>query len=232
MPQYCRMEGGRLGMTFDAVPVQQLNFYRKLLPESEFFDLSVPYRQIRALKSAYEIQQLKRSGEKLSSVFSLVPEFLRVGMSELDLAAEFEYRLRKKGGERYARMRAFNQELALGLAVSSGAASYGFFDGAVIGAGLSGASPQGASLQEINKNRPVLLDYTGVFNGYIADMTRMFVIGDLDAELKRAFEVALEIQRSLQQALKPGAICEGLFYKAENIAKDARLSEFFYEDAR
>jgi Xaa-Pro aminopeptidase len=220
-------EGGRLGMTFDAVPVQQLNFYRKLLPETEFVDLSVPYRQIRALKSAYEIQQLKHSGEKLSSVFTLVPEFLCVGMSELDLAAEFEYRLRKKGGEGYVRMRAFNQELALGLAVSNGAASYGFFDGAVTGAGLSGASPQGASLQEINKNRPVLLDYTGVFNGYITDMTRMFVIGDLDAELKRAFEVALEIQRYLQQDLKPGVICEELFFKAEKIAKDARLSEFF-----
>jgi len=29
----------------------------------------------------------------------------------------------------------------------------------------------------------------GVFNGYIVDMTRMFVIGTLDHELQRAFEV-------------------------------------------
>ena len=30
------------------------------------------------------------------------------------------------------------------------------------------------------------MDYTGVFNGYITDMTRIFVIGDLDPELKDA----------------------------------------------
>jgi len=42
-------------------------------------------------------------------------------MRELDLSAEFEYRLRKAGNEGYVRMRAFNQELSQGLAVSTGA---------------------------------------------------------------------------------------------------------------
>ena len=32
----------------------------------------------------------------------------------------------------------------------------------------------------IGENEPVLIDFAGVFNGYIIDMTRMFVIGSLD----------------------------------------------------
>lgn len=115
----------------------------------------------------------------------------------------------------------------MGLALSAGAASYGFFDGAVTGRGLSNAAPQGSSTQVIGRNEPVFLDYTGVFNGYIIDMTRMFVIGALDPELQRAFDLSLEIQSHLQQALKPGAICEELFLQAVAIAEKGGLGAHF-----
>lgn len=115
----------------------------------------------------------------------------------------------------------------MGLALSAGAASYGFFDGAVTGRGLSNASPQGASTQIISRNEPVFLDYTGVFNGYITDMTRIFVIGTLDPELQKAFDLSLEIQAHLQSALKPGAICEELFLQAVAIAEQGGLGAHF-----
>ncbi|MDW7757638.1 MAG: M24 family metallopeptidase, partial [Desulfuromonadales bacterium] len=159
--------------------------------------------------------------------FTQVPEFLRAGMRELDLSAEFECRLRKAGNEGYVRMRAFNQELFQGLAVSAGGPSYGFFDGAVTGRGLSNASPHGASLDLIEKNVPILLDYTGVFEGYITDMTRIFVLGDLDDELKHAFTTSLAIQDFLQRSLKPGAVCEELFLKAAEMAERAGLGDCF-----
>ena len=217
----------KIGFTFDVAPVQQLNYYSKLLPGREFVDISAANREVRSVKSSYELEQLRKSGRSLSSVFAQVPQFLKAGMRELDLAAEFERRLRISGNEGYVRMRAFNQELFGGLALSAGAASYGFFDGAVTGRGLSNASPQGASLQVIGRNEPVFLDYTGVFNGYITDMTRMFVIGTLDPELQRAFDLSLEIQQHLQNALKPGAICEELFLQAVEIAEKGGLGAHF-----
>ena len=217
----------KIGFTFDVAPVQQLNYYTKMLPGREFVDISAANREVRSVKSAYELEQLRKSGTTLSSIFAQVPQFLGAGMRELDLAAEFERRLRLSGNEGYVRMRAFNQELYGGLALSAGAASYGFFDGAVTGRGLSNASPQGASLQVIGRNEPVFLDYTGVFNGYITDMTRMFVIGTLDPELQRAFDLSLEIQKHLQAALKPGAICEELFQQAVEIADKGGLGAYF-----
>lgn len=220
-------DADKIGMPFDVVPVQQLNFYSKLLPGRDFVDISPLNRDIRSVKSAFEIEQLKRSGASLSSIFTQVPQFLQTGMRELDLAAEFESRLRKAGSEGYVRMRAFNQELFQGLAVSTSAASYGFFDGAVTGKGLSSASPHGASGELIQENMPILLDYTGVFNGYITDMTRIFVVGTLSAELRHAFEVSLAIQQYLQSALKPGAICEELFLKSVKMADQAGLSDSF-----
>jgi Xaa-Pro aminopeptidase len=176
-------------------------------------------RELRSVKSPAEIDMLRISAEKLVSVFKEVPTFLKAGMREVDLAAEMEARLRRIGHEGYVRMRAFNQELFSGMAVSGGATSYGFFDGAVTGKGLSSASPQGASLDVIRGNEPVLIDFAGVFNGYIIDMTRMFVIGSLDPELWRAFEVSLEIQEAVRRAMVPGAICEEIYRQAAAMAE-------------
>lgn len=217
----------KIGFTFDVAPVQQLNYYSKLLPGCEFVDISPLNRELRSVKSPFELEQLRESGTRLCSVFAQVPQFLAAGMREIDLAAEFEYRLRKAGNEGYVRMRAYNQELFMGLAVSAGGPSYGFFDGAVTGRGLSTAAPHGASIETIRGNEPILVDYTGIFNGYITDMTRMFVIGSLDPELHRAFVVALEIQEAIRQALKPGAVCEELFLMAAAMAEQAGLGKNF-----
>lgn len=217
----------KIGLTFDVAPVQQMNYYAKLLPGREFVDISGLNREVRSVKSPFELEQLRLSGRALCSVFAQVPQFLKAGLRELDLAAEFECRLRKAGNEGYVRMRAYNQELFMGLAVSAGGASYGFFDGAVTGRGLSNASPHGASRQVINENEPIMLDYTGVSNGYITDMTRIYVIGTLDPELQSAFDLSIRIQDYLQGVLKPGAVCEELFMAALEMAKQAGLGENF-----
>lgn len=217
----------KIGFTFDIVPVQQLNFYSKLLPGREFIDISGVYREQRSVKSPFELELLKKSGAASCAVFAEVPTFLKRGMREIDIAAELECRLRKAGSEGYVRMRAYNQELFMGLAVSAGGASYGFFDGAVTGRGLSAASPHGASLELIRENEPILLDYSFIHNGYIIDMTRVFCFGALDPELERAYALSLEIQGAIQKALKPGAICEELFFMAAEMAVTGGFGDSF-----
>jgi len=218
----------RIGMTFDVLPVQQHHYYGKLLPGREFVDISALNRSLRSVKSERELERMRAAGARLCAVFAAVPDFLRAGMSELELTAEFEYRLRKAGGEGYVRMRAFNQELALGLALAGdSAAQPGFFDGAVTGPGLSSASPQGASRAAIARDTPVFIDYTGVFDGYIVDMTRLFVCGRLDNELQQAFAAALAIQDRIVAQLKPGAICEDLFLDAARMAEESGFGAHF-----
>lgn len=218
----------RIGMTYDVVPVQQQLYYGKLLAGREFVDISATNRALRSVKSPLELELMRSAGEKLSAVFAAIPQFLAPGMSELDLAAEFEYRLRKAGGEGYVRMRAFNQELALGLALAgNSAAAPGFFDGAVTGPGLSSASPQGASRALVQPNSPVFVDYTGVFDGYIVDMTRLFVCGKLDDDMARAHAAAIDIQAYLVENLKPGAVCEELFAGAARMAEESGFGRHF-----
>ena len=217
----------KVGLTFDVLPVQLYNFYAGLFPGREFVDISAVNRELRSVKSAWELEQVRASGRMLGEAFSSIPSFLAPGMREQDLAAELEYRLKKAGSEGRFRMRAFHQEI-VGLAVSGeNAALPGCFDGPVTGKGLSNAAPYGPSVDPIRENVPVIVDYAGVFHGYHVDMTRIFVIGALGPELKRAFDLSLEIQAWLVENMKPGSVSEELYAGAARIAGTAGLGDHF-----
>ncbi len=218
----------KVGLTDDVMPLQQFNYYRKLLPEVEFVDISQVNRELRSVKSAWELERMRHAGVQLSRVFAAVADLLQPGMREVDLAAEFEAGLRRIGGEGLIRMRAFNQELFMGLVVSGTSGSQGgFFDGAVTGQGMSNAAPHGASTKLIEPGQPVLIDYAGVFDGYIVDMTRMYVCGRLNDRLQNAFEQACRIQDRIAAELKPGAICSELFELSASMAEEAGLGDCF-----
>ena len=216
-----------IGITFDVLPVQQYNYYKNLLPEVNFVDISAQNRTMRSIKSEWELERMREAGAKQCQVFASVPEFLRPGMREIDLAAEFEMRLRKLGCEGIVRMRAFNQEMFMGLAISGAEHGRGCFDGAVTGQGMSAATPYGASTKVIAAGEPVLIDYAGVFDGYTVDATRMFVCGQLDPTLVNAFAVSCEIQDAVAAKLRPGVICEDLYELSLEMAQAAGLADYY-----
>lgn len=218
----------KIGLTYDVIPLQQFNYYSKLLPGRDFSDISLLNRELRSVKSAWELERMRHAGAQLSRVFASVADLLKPGLREVDLATEFEAGLRRIGGEGLIRLRAFNQELFMGLVVAgTSGSSGGFFDGAVTGRGMSQASPHGASAKLIEPGQPVLIDYAGVFDGYIVDMTRMYVCGELNDKLQHAFSVACRIQDQIAAELKPGAICSELFAKSVEMAAAAGLGDCF-----
>jgi len=217
----------KIGVTLDVLPVQQYRFYKKLFHGREFVDISLINRELRSVKSPFELEAMRASGRKLCEVFAQAPSFLKPGMREIDLAAEFEFRLRKSGHEGYLRMRAFNQETT-GLAVAGANAEVpGCFDGPLIGKGLSAAAPFGPSSDAIKTNVPIVIDYGIVFRGYMVDMTRIFAFGRLAPELERAFAVAIEIQAWLAENLRPGRTWEDLYSEAAGLAAEAGLQDNF-----
>jgi len=227
LPAFFSRNVKRIGMTFDVIPVLQYQFYSGLLSGREFVDISPKNREIRSVKSGWELQQMRGSGRLLCSAFAQVPDILRRGMTELDLAAAFEYLLRKSGSDGYLRIRAFNQEI-VGLAVAGeNAALPGCFDGPVTGKGLSGAAPFGPSRDPIREGSPILIDYGVIFNGYIVDMTRIFAFGKLERELNEAFDLAVRIQEWVAGSMIPGSTGEGLFAVAAELAASSGMGDRF-----
>ncbi len=219
---------GKIGAAFEAVPQGTLDFWRRALPAAELVDVGLLLRDQRSVKTPAELATMREGAAAICAVLGEVPRFLRAGMRELDLSAEVEYRLRMAGNEGVPRLRGFNAELFVGLAVAGdGATAPGYFDGPVVGAGLSAAYPQGASAKVIREGEPVLVDFTAVHGGYVVDMTRIAVVGTLAPELERGLAVARAIQDEVARNLKPGVPCAELWEHAKAMAEQAGLGDRF-----
>ena len=155
-----------------------------------------------------------------------VPDNLVAGMREIELAAELEAVMRSMGHQGTVRFRRYNQLLPMGHLMSGpNAAVPSFVASPTGGQGISLFHPQGPGFRKIKRNEPVLVDYAGVYNGYIADETRIFSLGSLSAELEDAHLAALEIEKAIEGELCPGKTGRDIFSLSEAVAE--RLG---YED--
>lgn len=218
----------RLGLEIDVLPAAVYLGLIRLFSGSEVLDASSWIEDLRAVKSPYEMEIIRRAGRKMADAFASVPSLIKLGRSELAAAMRVENELRKLGHQGCVRMRGFNQEFFYGHLLSgSNGCLASFNDGVTAGKGLGSFFPQGPGEKIIQVNEPIFLDYVGVFDGYNIDQTRMYVSGVLPERLKYAFQVALEIQARLTEHIKPGAVASDLYHLAFDIADGAGLSQNF-----
>lgn len=224
---------GKIGLEMDVLPANLFLKYKSSLSPLETVDVSKFIRETRMIKSPYEIERLKESAKLNFAMFSEVPNILREGMTEVELAGRLESVFRERGHQGAIRMRGFNQELFYGHLMSGWNLSYpSFFDGPTGGTGLNPSYPQSAGFKKIGKNEPIMVDYVGVYNGYMVDQARIFSIGPLPDKLVEAYQAALKIKVQIVKETLPGMNGKELYEIAHNIAVASGYQEYFmgYED--
>jgi Xaa-Pro aminopeptidase len=136
---------------------------------------------LRMVKSAAEIERIRRSVDTNSRAFEQVVARVKPGMMESDLAAELEYRMRRLGAAKPA------------------------FETIVAGGARSAwphAQPTAARLQT---GGLVVVDMGAMQEGYASDMTRMLYLGVPGAKVKRTYRAVLEAQLAAIDAVRAGA---------------------------
>ncbi len=225
-----KKEGGlkRIGLECDILPVNQFRQLEKMFPQSEFVDISKAIKQVRMIKSPYEIDQLKRSAKVLDEVFEYAKRVLAPGITEIEAESRLIELGRRRGHQGLTRMRAWNQDMinACVLSGSSGSVRT-HLDVSVIGPGISPAFPQGSSYNVIQRDVPIQIDFSIAYNGYITDGARTYVSGSLPQKLKDAYEVILEIRDEMEKIAKPGLPCSDLYHRSSKIVKKRGLEDYF-----
>ena len=218
----------KIGMELDVLPFNLYKMYKGIFAGAELSDVSPFIKEIRAIKSPYEVQILRNALFVADEAFQTVPNYLREGMSEIELAALFEAELRKRGYAGCCKLRAFNQEFFFGD-VCSGENGFmpSFFDGPIGGAGVCISHPHGAGWKKIGCNEPVVIDYTTIIQGYTGDQTRMFCIGELSTEMETAFQAALLIEKEVLKVMKPGTAMEEPYLLALKMATEMGYQDNF-----
>ena len=137
--------------------------------------------QMRMVKSAAEIDRIRRSVLTNSRAFEQTVPGVRPGITEQDLAAELEYRMRRLGAEKPS----FETIVAAGVRSA-----------------LPHAQPTAARLQP---GQLVVVDMGALQDGYSSDMTRMLYLGTPTAKVKRSYRAVLEAQLAGIDAVRAGA---------------------------
>jgi Xaa-Pro aminopeptidase len=159
--------------------------------------------RLRLIKDAHEIEMLRRGAVLLSAVALDVIADVTPGLTELDLAAKIDWRIKSAGFER----------CSFETIVASGPNS-----------ALPHAHPGSRTMQTGDL---VVLDFGGVYGGYCVDLTRTVAIGAPDAEMQRVYDAVLEAQQAAIAAVKPGVRAGDIDAAAREALGRHRLAEAF-----
>lgn len=226
-----------VGLELDVLPAQLYLRLGELFPDCRFEDVSHLLREVRMIKSAYEVQMIEEAAEQLRHVFAEIPDMMKEGCErEIDLAARIEGALRRRRHQGLIRTRRFGLEMYFGAVSAGASASYPTdFSGPDGVEGLYAAVPQSAGERLLRRGEPIMIDLCGGYGGYVADKTRIFVPGGLrDEEMLRAHHFALQVQAEVQARLRPGAHTGRIYQAVEGIVHDSPFAGNFmgYGDNR
>ncbi len=159
--------------------------------------------QLRMIKSPAELERIRRSVETNSRAFEQAVKGVRTGITEQDLAAELEYRMRRLGAEKPA----------FETIVASGERS-----------ALPHAQPTATPLEP---GGLVVVDMGAFQNGYASDMTRMLFLGSPGPKIRRTYRAVLEAQSAAIQAVRAGVSTAHVDRQARKVLDSFGLGKAF-----
>jgi Xaa-Pro aminopeptidase len=157
--------------------------------------------ELRMVKSPAELDLIRNSVLTNSLAFERTTARLKSKITEADLAAELEYRMRRLGAEKPS------------------------FETIVAG-GERGALPH-AQPSQARLNGLVVVDMGAFQHGYASDMTRMLHIGAPEAKAETMYRAVLEAQLAAIDAVREGVPTVAVDAAARNVLKGYGLDKLF-----
>lgn len=204
---------GAIGVEMDVVPAGVLDRLRRTFPEADFRDVSRIVREVRAVKSPWEIGWIgKAAATVCEAMDEVMPQRIRIGRAEIDVMTEFEAAMRARRHQGVIPVRRWNLAMHYGTISSGASACYPcYFDGPDGLEGLYPAAQQGGGERLLEAGVAVLVDAVGAAGGYLADRTRIFCIGTPPAEMVEAHEFCRAVLGEIVERLRPGAVPSAIY---------------------
>jgi len=165
----------------------------KLFPQATWTDASDAIRRTRVTKDAGELELLKKAAEIGSTVGREIPGLLKDGMTELELAAEMEYRMNRHG--------ASGRSFATIVAFGPHSAEPHYMPGSA----------------KLTSGDSIVCDFGAIYRRYVSDITRSFHFGRHDDEMMRVHETVEKAQQAALAAIRPGVPGKEVHLAAERV---------------
>lgn len=161
-----------------STPAFLLERFRMANPHVEVVDAKPVISPLRKFKDRYELEFMRKAGKLADKAMEKASDTIEAGTSERDIALEVEYYVRKNGAER----------LAFPMFVNSGERSLW----------LHGI----ATSRRIEEGDTILVDIGPVFEGYCADIARMFISGKAGEKQRSVHSAYLEMQENVVEMIE------------------------------
>ncbi len=157
----------------------------------------------RLSKTRFEIECIKKAQAITETAFDFILGFIKPGVTEKQIAAELEYRMKLAGSE--------NPSFST-IAIS----------------GEKTSMPHGVPGERAVKSGEfVTMDFGAIWGGYHSDMTRTVAVGNVSNEMKRVYEVVLAANEKGISAIKEGIFCNLVDKAARDVIADAGYGDYF-----
>ena len=165
--------------------------------------LSQRLLDLRSVKTKWEVENIVTAQEIAEKAFDDILNFIKVGVTEKQIAARLEYKMMCYGAEKAA------------------------FDSVVV-SGANSSMPHGVpSDKQIENGDFITMDFGAMYNGYCSDMTRTVCVGFASDEMKRVYNTVLLAQKASEALVMSGADCSQVDKAARDVIENAGYSEYF-----
>lgn len=159
--------------------------------------------KLRLIKDEHELTLIRKAAKIQQDALMSVLPTIKPGQTEAEVAAAIESEMKRRGAS----------EVGFQTIVASGASS-----------SLPHYRPQ---QKKLAASKVVLIDWGAVFQGYHADMTRVFAFGKWPAKMAEIYKVVLDAHQLAAQALAPGMNSKQIDLVARKHIAAAGYADFF-----
>lgn len=218
----------KLLLESDSISYSDYKRYETIFTPKEVLNGTALLRRCRSIKTPYEIDLIRRSGELHAKAYETIPSLYRKGMTDVEFSIELEHECRKLGSLGIFRIFGQSMEIFMGSVLAGdNADTPSPYDFAMGGAGLDVSLPVGCNGTVLTEGMSLMVDMGGNFTGYMTDMTRTYAIGSVQELALKAHETSIAIHQAIAAKSRPGVAAKDLYELAAEMANDAGLSDYF-----
>ncbi len=170
----------KIGFEDEIVSYSSYMTISEQLPKIELIRMKDSITKLRLVKEDSEIVIIQKAVDIADQAFTHILKYIKVGISEIDIAAEIEHFMRKNGAEKQS------------------------FD-SIVASGKRSSLPHGhASEKIIESGDGITMDFGAIYNGYCSDMTRTVFVGKPEQKILDIYATVFEAQTIAEAAVHRG----------------------------
>lgn len=190
------------------ITVARFNSFKSLFKENKIecnssSTLDKAICNLRIIKDETEIDKIQKAQQITEKSYNEVLNFLKVGVSEKEIAARLEFLMKMNGAE----------DISFDLITITGKKT---------------SLPHGVPSNNVVKEGDFFtFDIGAVYEGYHSDTTRTIAIGYATDEMQEIYSIVLKAQLAALEKIKSGVLCREIDKTARDIIDNAGYGKFF-----